>query len=69
MQSHHMHNEHKTVDNVIQKLKSGFTIALISDAGTPLICDPGYKLISELIINNVKVIEEPWKSVPLRGKF
>ena len=35
MHSHHMHNEHKTVQGIIQKLKMGTTIALISDAGTP----------------------------------
>ena len=44
MQSHHMHNEHKTVDGVIQKLKNGMSIALISDAGTPAISDPGFLL-------------------------
>ena len=44
MQSHHMHNEHKTVDGVISKLKSGTAIALISDAGTPAISDPGFLL-------------------------
>lgn len=41
-QSHHMHNEHKTVDALINKLNSGTDIALISDAGTPAISDPGF---------------------------
>ncbi|HRV54919.1 MAG TPA: SAM-dependent methyltransferase, partial [Mangrovimonas sp.] len=36
-QSHHMHNEHKTLEGLINKLKSGTVIALISDAGTPAI--------------------------------
>lgn len=54
-QSHHMHNEHKTVDNIIQKLKSGTTIALISDAGTPAISDPGFLLVRACIENNIEV--------------
>mgnify|MGYP000116361877 CR=1 FL=1 len=44
MQSFHMHNEHKVLDRYIQILKEGQTIALISDAGTPCISDPGFLL-------------------------
>ena len=44
MQSHHMHNEHKTVEGVVRRIASGETIALISDAGTPAISDPGFLL-------------------------
>lgn len=51
MQSHHMHNEHKTVDAIINKLQKGETIALISDAGTPAISDPGF-LLSRACINH-----------------
>ncbi len=54
-QSHHMHNEHKTVDSILQKLKSGITIALISDAGTPAISDPGFLLTRTCIENNIEV--------------
>ncbi len=55
MQSHHMHNEHKTIDRLVQKLNSGTTIALISDAGTPAISDPGFLLVRACIENNVEV--------------
>ena len=54
-QSHHMHNEHKTIEAVIQKLNSGVTIALISDAGTPAISDPGFLLTRACIENNIEV--------------
>jgi 16S rRNA (cytidine1402-2'-O)-methyltransferase len=55
MQSHHMHNEHKTVDVLVQKLQAGTTIALISDAGTPAISDPGFLLTRAAIENNIEV--------------
>jgi 16S rRNA (cytidine1402-2'-O)-methyltransferase len=45
LQSHHMYNEHKSVEAVCVKLLSGQTIALISDAGTPGISDPGFLLV------------------------
>ncbi len=54
-QSHHMHNEHKTVAGLINKLKSGLSIALISDAGTPAISDPGFLLTRACIENNIEV--------------
>ncbi|MFD2825034.1 16S rRNA (cytidine(1402)-2'-O)-methyltransferase [Leeuwenhoekiella polynyae] len=44
MHSHHMHNEHKTVEGIVDRIKNGQTIALISDAGTPAISDPGFLL-------------------------
>ncbi len=46
MQSHHMHNEHKTVSRIVEQIQSGTTVALISDAGTPAISDPGFLLNS-----------------------
>ena len=55
MHSHHMHNEHKTVDAIIERLKNGDTIALISDAGTPAISDPGFLLTRACVENNIKV--------------
>ena len=55
MQSHHMHNEHKTVDGLIKKLKSGLSIAVISDAGTPAISDPGFLLVRACVEHNIDV--------------
>ena len=55
MHSHHMHNEHKTVQGIIQKLKTGTTIALISDAGTPAISDPGFLLTRACVENDIPV--------------
>ena len=54
-QSHHMHNEHKTVEAIVSKLQSGMNIALISDAGTPAISDPGFLLTRACIENNIDV--------------
>ncbi|WP_299883321.1 16S rRNA (cytidine(1402)-2'-O)-methyltransferase [uncultured Lacinutrix sp.] len=55
MQSHHMHNEHKTVTRLVERLKGGETIALISDAGTPAISDPGFLLTRTCVENNIEV--------------
>ncbi len=55
MQSHHMHNEHKMVDRIVQKLQRGETIALISDAGTPAISDPGFLLTRACVENDIAV--------------
>ena len=55
MQSHHMHNEHKTVNGLIKRLQAGETIALISDAGTPAISDPGFLLTRACVENNIEV--------------
>ena len=55
MHSHHMHNEHKTVEGVVQQLKNGRTIALISDAGTPAISDPGFLLTRACVEAGIEV--------------
>ncbi len=55
LQSHHMHNEHKQLDGLIQKLKGEFTMALISDAGTPAISDPGFLLTRACVENHIDV--------------
>ncbi|WP_421824029.1 16S rRNA (cytidine(1402)-2'-O)-methyltransferase [Flagellimonas oceanensis] len=55
LQSHHMHNEHKQVDGLVQKMKEGNTYALISDAGTPAISDPGFLLTRACVENDIEV--------------
>ena len=53
--SHHQHNEHQSVTEIIRFLKEGQQVALISDAGTPAISDPGFLLVREAIKNDLAV--------------
>lgn len=55
MQSYHMHNEHKVLNSILNKLKSGMPMALVSDAGTPAISDPGFLLVRACVQNNIEV--------------
>ena len=55
MTSHHMHNEHKMLDRIIKKLLSGEQVAMISDAGTPGISDPGFLLSRACIENGIEI--------------
>jgi 16S rRNA (cytidine1402-2'-O)-methyltransferase len=55
LRSHHKFNEHKTTEQIIQQLLSGTTIALVSDAGTPGISDPGFLLVREALANDIDV--------------
>ena len=55
LQSHHMHNEHKQLDGLVQKMKEGVIFALISDAGTPAISDPGFLLTRACVENDIEV--------------
>jgi 16S rRNA (cytidine1402-2'-O)-methyltransferase len=55
MASHHIFNEHKTVQSLVERIKAGETIALVSDAGTPSISDPGYLLVGACIENDIPV--------------
>jgi len=60
--SYHKYSEHKKLDYFISKLKSGKDVALISDAGTPLISDPGYLLVKKARKLSIKVIPIPGSS-------
>lgn len=53
--SHHQHNEHKSSTEVIRLLKEGRSVALISDAGTPAISDPGFFLVREALKEGIAV--------------
>ena len=52
---HHLFNEHKTIENIVERLQSGAVCALVSDAGTPSISDPGYLLVRACIRAGLRV--------------
>ena len=55
MQSYHMHNEHKIIEQLVAKIENGNEVALISDAGTPGISDPGFLLVRSCVEKNITV--------------
>ena len=55
LHAHHKFNEHKTVEQVAARIKAGENIALVSDAGTPAISDPGFMLVRECVRQGVEV--------------
>ncbi len=55
MQSHHMHNEHQKVGQLVERIIAGETLALISDAGTPAISDPGFLLVRACVEAKIEV--------------
>lgn len=55
MFSHHKFNEHKTSDMIVQRILAGETCALVSDAGTPAISDPGYLLVKQAIDEGIEI--------------
>ena len=57
--SYHRHNEKDRVDLLINKLKSGENIAIVSDAGTPGICDPGEEVVKKAIENSINIVPIP----------
>jgi 16S rRNA (cytidine1402-2'-O)-methyltransferase len=55
MLSHHKFNEHQTVEGIVSRIKNGESVALVSDAGTPGISDPGFLLVRECVAQGIKV--------------
>jgi 16S rRNA (cytidine1402-2'-O)-methyltransferase len=60
--SYHEHNEHERAGELIRKLEGGLNIALVSDAGTPLISDPGFRIVNEAIAREISVVPIPGPS-------
>jgi 16S rRNA (cytidine1402-2'-O)-methyltransferase len=59
MISFHEHNESDRTPDLINRLKAGSSVALVSNAGTPSVSDPGYRLVKEAVINHIRVIPIP----------
>lgn len=55
LQSFHAHNEHRMLENILQELKEGRDLAVVSDAGTPGISDPGYLLVRACVEHNIEL--------------
>ncbi|MDR3327814.1 MAG: 16S rRNA (cytidine(1402)-2'-O)-methyltransferase [Prevotellaceae bacterium] len=53
--SHHQFNEHQSVDKVSEQIAAGANVALVTDAGTPAISDPGFLLVRACLLNNIRV--------------
>ena len=67
LSAYHDHNAAKRVPKLVESLKAGAVIALVSDAGTPLVSDPGYKLVRAAIEAGVSVVPVPGASAVLAG--
>jgi 16S rRNA (cytidine1402-2'-O)-methyltransferase len=63
--SYHEHNEKTRTPELIKRLKAGESIALVSDAGTPLVSDPGHRLVTAAIENGIRVVPIPGVSAAL----
>jgi 16S rRNA (cytidine1402-2'-O)-methyltransferase len=55
LQSYHTFNEHQILSTIVKRIKEGETLALVSDAGTPAISDPGFLLVRECLKHNIKI--------------
>jgi len=60
--SHHIHNEHKSIERIVDQIKASKSAAIVSDAGTPSISDPGFLLVRACIENDINVVCLPGAS-------
>ena len=67
LSSYHEYNAKRNRPKLIAQMLDGSSLALVSDAGTPTICDPGYKLVKECISNNIPITFLPGASASLSG--
>lgn len=65
LQPYHDHSGEAAIDNILQKLRDGQQLALISDAGTPLISDPGYRIVDAALSNGIRVVPIPGASAAI----
>ncbi|MDH5728098.1 MAG: 16S rRNA (cytidine(1402)-2'-O)-methyltransferase [Gammaproteobacteria bacterium] len=65
MQAFHEHNEAHKAENICERLHAGENLALISDAGTPLLSDPGYRLVNMAQDQSIRIVPIPGPSAPI----
>ncbi len=65
LKSLHEHNEQRRIPEILEWVSTGSTVALVSDAGTPLISDPGYRLVRAAIAQGIEVDAAPGASAPI----
>jgi 16S rRNA (cytidine1402-2'-O)-methyltransferase len=65
LKPYHEHNEERELPRVLEELAAGRSVALISDAGTPLVSDPGFKLVREALAAGFQVVSIPGPSAPI----
>jgi 16S rRNA (cytidine1402-2'-O)-methyltransferase len=67
LQSYHEHNAARRRPEILERLRAGATVAVVSDAGTPLVSDPGYKLVRDAIAAGIEVFAVPGPSAAIAG--
>ena len=65
--SYHQHNHHERIPDLLNKLTNGLNIALVTDAGTPAICDPGFDLVSACVTSDIEIIPIPGAIAAISG--